>query len=92
MAKKEKASQMEKTMTTSEANAFRASLYKPAPKKLSDSEKRESFRLFWTKNRKRYGRSKNLEGIIWLHLKSTKMDEPEKFEAGLSHFGLKKIK
>lgn len=93
MAKKEKVIQMEKqAMTPEEAKAFRASLYKPMPKILSESEKRESFRLFWTKNRKKYGKSKNLESIIWVHLKSMKMDDPEKFEAGICHFGLKKIK
>jgi len=93
LAKKEKAVQMEnKEMTVEEAKAFRASLYKPAAKKLSDSEKRESFRLFWAQNRKKYGKSKDLEGIIWLHLKAAKMDEPEKFEAGIAHFGFKKTK
>jgi hypothetical protein len=75
-----------------EARARRAAAFKPAARALSESQKRESFRLFWTRNKKKYGKAKNLEGIIWLHLKSVKMDEPEKFEAGLSHFGLKKIK
>jgi hypothetical protein len=93
LVKREKAAEMEnKEMTVEEAKAFRASLYKAAPKKLNDREKRESFRIFWVQNRKKYAKSKNLESIIWLHLKSVKMDEPEKFEAGLSHFGLKKIK
>lgn len=93
MAKKEKVAPMEqKEMTLEEAKAFRASMYKPTPRKLSDPEKRESFRLFWVQNRKKYGKAKSLEGIIWLHLKTMKMDEPEKFEDGLKHFGLKKIK
>jgi hypothetical protein len=94
MAKEiKKAEQMDNMeMTLEEAKAFRASLYKPEPRKLSDQEKRESFRLFWAQNRKKYGKSKDLESIIWLHLKAVKMDEPEKFEAGIVHFGLKKLK
>lgn len=93
MAKEKKAEQMEnKEMTLEEAKAFRASMYKPEPQKLSDQEKREAFRLFWAQNRKMYGKSKDLESIIWLHLKAVKMDEPEKFEAGVKHFGLTKIK
>jgi len=84
LAKKEKATQMEKAMAQS--------TYKPAPRKLKEREKRESFRLFWTQNKRKYGKSKNLENIIWLHLKAIKMDEPEKFESGIAHFGLKKTK
>jgi hypothetical protein len=78
-------------MTAEEARAFRASLAKPAKKQLSDEEKREEFRLFWAREKYKYGKSKDLEQILWLHLKATKMDEPEKFEQGLKHFGLKKI-
>ena len=93
MAKEKKAEQVEnKEMTLEEAKAFRASLYKPEAKKFSDQEKREAFRLFWAQNRKMYGKSKDLESIIWLHLKAVKMDEPEKFEDGVKHFGLKKLK
>ena len=82
----------EKEMTTEEANTFRASLYKPIERKLSEKEKREQFRVFWTGARKRYGKPKELEEIIWMHLKSSKLDDPAKFEEGLKHFGLKKIK
>lgn len=93
MAKEKKVEQMEsKQMTAEEAKAFRASLYKPEVRTLSDKEKREQFRIFWAKSKKQYGKSKDLEDVIWLHLKSVKMDEPEKFEDGLKHFGLKKVK
>lgn len=78
-------------MTLEEAKAYRASLYKPAVKKFSDAEKREQFRVFWAQSRKKYGRPRELEPILWMHLKDTKHDEPEKFEAGISHFGLKKL-
>lgn len=80
-------------MTADEkARAFRASLAKPAVHILTEKEKREQFRLFWAKCKRKYGKTKSIEEIIWLHLKSSKMDEPEKFEAGLAHFGLKKTK
>jgi hypothetical protein len=93
MAKKEKVVQMEnKEMTAEEAKAFRASLYKPEVRVLTEKEKREQFRVFWTKSKRKFGKGKDLEEIVWLHLKSSKMDEPEKFEAGCKHFGLKKIK
>lgn len=82
----------EPEMTLEEAKAYRASLYKEIPKKLSDEEKKESFRIFWAQNRNSYGKSKDLENILWIHLKAIKMDEPENFVEGLKNFGLKKIK
>jgi hypothetical protein len=81
-----------KEMTAEEAKAFRASLAKPEARQLTEKEKREQFRVFWAKCKRKYGKTKSIEEIIWLHLKSSKMDEPEKFEAGLAHFGLKKVK
>lgn len=86
--KKEKNSEM----SLQEARAYRASLYKPQVEKLTEQEKREQFRLFWAKEKSKYGKSKDLEDILWLHLKSSKLDEPEKFEDGLKHFGLKKVR
>lgn len=77
-------------MSLEEAKAYRASLYKEVPKTLSEEEKREQFRIFWASEKSKYGKTKDLEQIIWLHLKATKMDEPEKFENGLQSFGLKK--
>jgi hypothetical protein len=93
MAKKERVEQMDnKEMTMDEAKAFRASLHKPEVRKLTDKEKREQFRVFWAKAKRQYGKTKQLEEILWTHLKSAKMDELEKFEAGIAHFGLKKVK
>ena len=81
-----------KEMTADEARIFRASLHKPMVIVLTEGEKREQFRIFWAKSKRKYGKTKNLEEILWLHLKTSKMDEPEKFEDGIKHFGLKKIK
>lgn len=86
MAKKEKENQ---EMTLEEAKAYRANLYKPAMPILTDTEKREKFRMFWAKSRRKYGKSKELEQILWLHLKAIGCDAPEKFEDGIKHFGLK---
>lgn len=81
-----------KEMSLEEAKAYRASLYKPKKAVLSDHEKREQFRLFWAREKRKYDKSKDLEPIVWVHLKACKLDDPEKFEEGLKHFGLKKVK
>lgn len=79
-------------MTLEEARAYRASLYKPTERILSEGEKAEAFRVFWAENRTKYNGSKDVEPVIWQHLKSIKMDGPDQFEAGIAHFGLKKVK
>lgn len=87
MGKKEKFQEM----TVEEAKQWRASLHKPVEKKLTDQEKREQFRLFWAKSKKKYfSKTENIEKILWLHLVSTKHDEPEKFQKGIENFGLKR--
>jgi hypothetical protein len=90
MAKKQPEPQMD--MTLEEARAFRASLIKEAlPKSLSQKQKREAFKVYWTQNKKRYGMTGKLEHVLWLHLVATKNDEPANFEAGLKNFGIKKV-
>lgn len=84
--------QEEQEMTLAEAKAYRASLYKAEKKELTVEEKKEQFRIFWAQQKHKYGKAKDLEQILWVHLKATKHDEPEKFEAGLAHFGLKKVR
>lgn len=79
-------------MTLEEARAYRAALYKPEVILLTDAEKREAFRKFWAQEKSKYGKSKDIEPILWAHMKSTKHDDPAKFEDGIAHFGLKKIK
>lgn len=78
-------------MTLEEAKAYRASKHVPQDEKLTDEQKREQFRLFWAQAKRKYGQPKGLEDILWLHLKSSKHDEPSQFEAGIAHFGLKKV-
>jgi len=90
MAKEKKQSNQE--MSLEEARAFRASLHKPVPRALSESQKREAFRIFWVSQKSKYGKSKSLEKALWLHLKTIGMNSPEKFVEGLANFGLKKVK
>ena len=94
MAKKEKEVMKEtlQEMSLEEARAFRASLHKPSEKVLSEPEKREQFRVFWAQQKRKYDKPKELEQILWVHLKAVKLDTPEKFEDGLKHFGLKKVR
>lgn len=91
MAKKDKMKEEVVEMTSEEARAARAAKHAALPKKSSEQEKREAFRLFWAQEKSRYGKDKGLESILWLHLKAMDMDSPEKFEAGILHFGLKKL-
>ena len=92
--KQEKKQEKKKSeeMTLQEAKAYRMSLNKAKESKLEEHEKRELFRLFWAENKYKYGKAKDLEHILWLHLKASKLDDPKDFDKGLAHFGLKKIR
>lgn len=89
---KEKKQEKKSEMTLAEAKAYRMSLNKATVTKLEEHEKREQFRLFWAENKYKYGKAKDLEHILWEHLKSSKLTDPENFDKGLAHFGLKKIR
>jgi hypothetical protein len=84
--------EQQEEMTLEEAKAARAAKHKASPPILADHQKRESFRVYWAQERNKFGKPKNLEEVLWIHLKATKQDSPEQFEAGLKHFGLKKVK
>lgn len=92
MAKKEFLKEEREEMTLEEAKAYRASLHRPQPKVLTLDEKKDLFRLYWAQERKSYGSARKLEHLLWTHLVATGNSDPEAFEAGISHFGLKKIK
>jgi hypothetical protein len=83
---------MQEEMTLEESKAYRASLYIPAVKALTEKQKRQEFKLFWAKEKKKYKNGRALEEIVWLYLKTTKQDDPASFEKGLASFGVKKIK
>lgn len=79
-------------MTLEQSKAYRASLHVPTSKPMSEAQRREAFRVWWTSQKKKYGKSGKLELALWFHLKATGMDQPDKFEAGIQNFGLKKVK
>ena len=80
------------SMTAAESRAYRASLHKPEERELSEQEKREEFRKFWALEKAFYGKAKDNEPILWIHLKSIGKHDPKDFAEGLKHFGLKKVK
>ena len=75
-------------MTLEEARAYRASLHKPEHKEPSLEEKRNQFRMWWAEQKYRFGKGKDLEPILWMHLKAIDHTKPEQFEKGLQNFGL----
>ena len=85
-------------MTLEEARVIRLQKQTEANKKNpnanqeSELKRRQAFQEFWAMSRRAYGRpEKEIEDILWAHLKAIKHDNPEKFDAGIKHFGLKKI-
>lgn len=52
-------------------------------------EVREAFRTFWAMNKKKYNKTKDLEHILWVHMKAAGFDRSDLFEEGIEHFGLK---
>ena len=98
MAKRDWSEKMEdevaqaEEMSLEEAKAFRASLHKEIEKILSPAEKREAFRKFWALNKSRYGKTKDIEPVLWVHLEASGFSDPSKFIEGLEHFGLKRSK
>jgi len=80
-----------KEMSLEESKAYRASLYKEVKKTLTQKQKRDAFKIYWTENKKKYGMTGKLEQVLWLHLVSTGNDSPENFAKGLQNFGIKKV-
>lgn len=90
MAKKE-LKEENKEMSTEEAKKWRASLAKSPSSILTEEQRREAWRLYWAQEKSKWANSKDLEHIVWLHLRAVSMAVPSRFEEGIKHFGLKKI-
>ena len=60
---------------------------KTAEKKEDTSKAREDFRKHFAKIKKKLKLGKDLEEIIWTHLKAIKCDKQELFDKGIKHFG-----
>jgi hypothetical protein len=56
----------------------------------SEAKAREAFSNYWAAARKSYNRPRELEDVLWVHLKKIRHDVPDLFEKGIAHFGLKK--
>jgi hypothetical protein len=56
--------------------------------RVPELDNREEFRKFFVTKKHSLGLKQELEEVLWLHLKSTNMATPEKFEDGLKHFGI----
>lgn len=56
-----------------------------------DEKTRVRFQEFWAKNKTKYSCPKDIESVLWAHLKAAGYDSPEKFEAGIENFGFEKI-
>jgi len=97
MSNKKRLSREEQVETVQNALSNKAAKEALIQARLSKKGKEEAdfrseFSNFWAKNKKAYGKSKDLdiEGVLWVHLKASGHDTPEQFEAGIKHFGLEK--
>jgi hypothetical protein len=51
---------------------------------------RQAFHKHFIKIKSKLNLKPEMEGVLWKHLKATKNDAPEKFDAGIQNFGIKK--
>lgn len=58
-----------------------------APKEKSQTA-RLAFSDFWAQHQSKFKKGRDLEEILWAHLKAIKHDVPELFVAGCRHFGI----
>lgn len=75
-----------------EARAKRLKNAEEAGIKVEQADLKPEFLAFWAQERANYSKERDFAEILWLHLKATGHDKPEKFLAGIEHFGLKKSK
>jgi hypothetical protein len=69
------------------AEELRASLIKEKVKKV---DVRQAFHKYFIKVKNKANLKPEMEGVLWKHLKATGNDTPDKFDAGLAHFGILK--
>lgn len=56
---------------------------------MKEKDNKKAFKTYFVKLKRKLNLDSSLEEIIWLHLKSAKMDKPEDFDKGIKHFGYK---
>lgn len=90
MARKKKAQPKAEEAKKEMAPAKKENVQKPEGKgPVSEKAKREAFRKYFVKLKRKLGIKPNLEEVIWMHLKATGNDQPEDFQKGIEHFGYK---
>jgi hypothetical protein len=57
---------------------------------MTEQEKKEIFKSYWARSRKLFNKEKEIEEILWAHLKAIGCDSEDSFEEGIANFGLKK--
>jgi len=57
-------------------------------KKLVDAS-REEFRIYFVELKRKLNLAPEIEDVMWLHLKAIGMNQKEKFNEGVKHFGYK---
>lgn len=77
----------EKLEKAREAQVFAS---KPEVDEYEIARAREEFRVFWASEKKNYNRTRDIEDVLWAHLKASGNASPDRFEKGLAHFGLRK--
>jgi hypothetical protein len=57
---------------------------------MTEQEKKEAFKAYWARSRKLFNKEKEIEDVLWAHLKAIGCDSEELFDEGIANFGLKK--
>lgn len=57
---------------------------------MTEQEKKETFKAYWARSRKMFDKEKEIEEVLWAHLKAIGCDSEELFDEGIANFGLKK--
>jgi hypothetical protein len=58
-------------------------------RELREEEVKKEFKQYFIKLKRKLDLDPNLEGVLWLHLKSAGFAKPELFSKGIEHFGYK---
>lgn len=90
MSRDEQIEDVQEKLTKAREMRLKLAGRKAAPQEDVDAKK--EFEIFWARERASYKKDREIQEILWLHLKAIKHDHPDKFEQGVAHFGLKKLK
>lgn len=89
MAENKKRKKLSEDEKIAKARKRKVAIAKEPKVFVAETDQRESFRLYFIKLRKKLGLKRDLEEIIWTHLKAIGHDKEELFDAGIENFGYK---